>query len=295
MSRPAAGARFSRAYSRVGTQWPAAMKPLLPLLFLGVGLPAVAQDSRPAVSFERVVMIGASVTHGGAPAAAILDAAIRQEHEEIERLGNPNIALDPVTLGRGQMERAVRHEASVVVGIDILFWYAYGRPYLHDHPDPKDPDGWRLLRVERGLRDLDQVPLPLVLGEVPDMRGASDALLPASLLPGPEALTRINQRVRAWARERPRVLLLPLCQWVADMRAGRLGLPPAVDARATPLAADLILSADRLHPSRAGYVLLGSWLVDALEQWLPAAARGRVAQPGARVRADLAQSLPARR
>jgi len=269
------------------------MKPLLPLLALC--LSARTQDSRPAVSFERIVMVGASVTHGGAPAAAILDAAVRQEHEEIERLGNPNIALDPVNIGRGQMERAMRHEATVVIGIDILFWYAYGRPYLHDRPDAADPEAWRIARVERGLADLDRIRVPIVLGEVPDMRGASEWLLPPQVIPSPETLAKINQRLRAWARERPRVLLVPLCDWVADMRAGRLGLPPGVDQKATPLPADVILSVDRLHPSSAGYVVLGSHLVRVLEQWLGAGAGQRIALPADRVRRDLACHLPAPR
>ena len=262
----------------------------LSLLFCAAG-----QDSRPAQpSLARIVLVGASVTQGFS-ALDLLSAAISGPHEEPKRVGPSALYLDPLTNGRKQLEQATQAGATALVALDFLFWFAYGPPPKGQTIDAARPEAWRVERVEKALAELEAVDVPLFLGDVPDMRGASERLLDATKIPSQETLRRVNELVHGWAAKRSNVRVLPLGKWNADMRAGKLGLPPAVDGNALPLGADVILGADRLHPTRAGHIVLCSWLLTAMVDWLGPRSKAPLLElPAARIRAALEKALPAK-
>jgi hypothetical protein len=107
---------------------------------------------------------------------------------------------DPVAIGREAIGRAIASEASLLLGIDFLFWYGYGF----------GSDATRLGRFEEGLRQLDRFGGPMVLGDLPDMAPAAGGMISAAQVPSLESIAAMNDRLRAWAAERPRVLLLPI-------------------------------------------------------------------------------------
>jgi hypothetical protein len=255
------------------------------------------QESRPAPppSLARVVLVGASVTHAFS-ALDLLSAAISGPHDEPKKIGPSSLYFDPLGIGKKQLEQAAHAGATALVALDFLFWFAYGSPPKGQAIDPDHPEAWRVERVEKALAELEAVAVPLFLGDVPDMRGASERLLDATKIPSQDTLRRVNEIVYVWAEKRPNVHVLPLGKWNSDMRAGKLGLPPAVEENARPLGADVILGADRLHPTRAGHIVLCSWLLTAMADWLGTRTKGPLLDlPAARIRAELEKALPASR
>lgn len=109
---------------------------------------------------------------------------------------------DPTGIGRTAIDRAIASDASLLLGIDFLFWYAYGF----------GSDTRRLDRFEEGLQQLDRFEGPMILGDVPDMAAAAGGLISAGQVPSLEAIAAANARLVAWAAERPRVLVLPISQ-----------------------------------------------------------------------------------
>jgi hypothetical protein len=119
----------------------------------------------PRIDFARVTVIGASVSagFGGAPLADLLDGALTAPHR-IDDASDLFTSRDPETKVRAQVDRALAGEATCVFALDALFWYVYAG-WL-------DGDG-RLARLELGLRELERIRVPLILGDIPWMRDAS--------------------------------------------------------------------------------------------------------------------------
>jgi hypothetical protein len=224
------------------------------------GKGAAASPSAPTPApgagvLKRVVVLGASAScgiHLQGSLADALDAAIAARHE-------PPLDATSVLFfmlaedGRAALvKRAVEHQPSAVVGVDFLFWYGYGEM----------PEEQRLATLEQGLQILDGFPCPIVVSEFPDMSPAVGLMLQASQVPAPETLAALNLRLRAWAAERPRVVLVPLAETVAQMRAGqeiRIGdrtLPAGGEGR--------YLQPDKLHPTAEGLVVMACLVAEGL-------------------------------
>src|SRR5207247_465117 len=135
----------------------------------------------------RIVMVGASASAGfteseplGGPKtpqyrlSRYLDAALLAAHEPVQNLANSMFFIQPEAAGRYQIDQALKARPTLVVGIDFLFWFCYGE-------DPTDKD--RLQRFEKGLKLLEAVQCPLILGDIPDASGASNDMLPADQVP----------------------------------------------------------------------------------------------------------------
>ncbi|MBI5502835.1 MAG: SGNH/GDSL hydrolase family protein [Deltaproteobacteria bacterium] len=195
----------------------------------------------PALPFDRIAVIGASVSagFGSIRVAKALDETIRTPHETGD-FAQVFFFQDPFGEGQRQVARAVEFRPTVVYALDFLFWYAYG-------------SGWTLAErehnVDLGLRQLERLDAPILVGDVPDMTGAADWMLdPAQIPPLPE-LAALNARIRAWAEGRPNVLLLPLSEWTAPLHATA---PVVVDDDGRTVAPRELMAPDGLHPNAAG-------------------------------------------
>lgn len=261
-------------------------------LFLPVEEKPLSLD--PDRILPRVVVLGASVSDGfqnGMPLGRLFDAAIRLPHEPVESITSSVFFMDPVKEGARQLSLCAKRGPSLVLGADFLFWYGYGEvgakvartPVPRVRPEEsEDAIRQRLERLDRALLALDAFSCPLVLGDFPDMWGADPKMIPHELIPGAKALDRLNGRLREWAKSRPRVLLLPLAQWVLETKEGRAKLPgrekePAIPAR-------VLLQEDRLHPTQAGAIVLTGRIVHAMRSWIGDAA-------GDKLRYDAAKAL----
>ncbi len=237
-------------------------------ILLGVPTAGVvpAQEARPSEEVStspcrRVVVLGASVSAGFGTSfeadgtlrlADVLDRMITVRHERVRDASTSLFFVSPRFIGAAQVRRARRHQPSMVIAVDYLFWYAYGRKCGGERA--------RLRGIERGLRNLDRFRCPVVVSRLPDMSDA--VVLGRRSVPHPGTLERINDRIQEWSEARPDVVLVPLDSYVADLRAGR-----EVTAGASTWSSTAeLLQRDRLHVTVQGLAVLGAIVLDNIAE-----------------------------
>ena len=238
---------------------------------------AAPQDPPHAtVGVEHIAVVGASasagwgVVSGGVSAAGehtplrrhicfanVLDAVLRGDTPRVSDHSSAMFFRTPLETGRHQVAQAADHDPCVVVGIDFLFWFGYGSTDANGRPFHADELEARLQMVEVGLKQLDTLNCPVLVGDLPDVSAAVTvrpiALLHASQVPTPRALQAINLRIHEWAKARPHVSLIPLA---ATMESIKQGQPRAWNGHTWPASLRL-LQFDQLHPTREGLIALG--------------------------------------
>jgi len=247
------------------------------LAFLLVGLAATAQSStqKPGETkspWTRIVMVGASATAGfTAPEAfggtdtpylrmsRYLDAALLAPHEPIQNLAHALFFMQPEAGGRQQISDAVEAKPTLVIGVDFLFWFCYGE---------MRSDAERLRRFEKGLKLLEEISCPLVLGDIPDASaGVETGVLSASQVPSASVLAAANKRLKEWAASRPQVVIVPLATF---MRAALADEPIALRGYVfTRGKTRALLQDDKLHPTREGAAVLALAALDAFQSARP--------------------------
>ncbi len=253
-----------------------ALRLLLPALLLLQGL--VAQAGEATRALTRIHVIGASVSGGfedgplfGAEREGDSIALYRvwqrwagdrarvSTHAPVEMCG---MFRDPSRIGRREIDVARRKRPDVVLAVDFLFWFAYG--YVAG-----DEALARRQRLQEGLSLLDELDVPMVLGDLPDMRGAATRMLRPAQVPSATVLAALNEQVRAFAEERPEVALVPLSEMVSELRVTGVTLPLSRGAvKTAPLA---LLQPDQLHANRLGVAYVAFRLQRAVQQRLPPA------------------------
>ncbi len=219
-------------------------------------------DSR----YARVYTIGASVTAGAgrdASLAALLDRAIPGDHAPVQNLASMFFFAGPTPSARKQVDRCLHDKATLVVGLDALFWFAYGR--VSGETEEARTES-RLVRFRRGLREMERLTMPFVIGDIPDMRHADPRMLPPHAIPSPSALAAINRALAKWAAGREHVTVLPVASWAKKLEGGTFKLPPRGKAEPIVLPKERAMSPDRLHPSRVGQVALAHRVVQRLRK-----------------------------
>lgn len=185
--------------------------------------------------------------------------------------------LDAEKSGASQVERALKSEPTVVLAVDYLFWFGYGyRGEVVDAggaPDATvDP---RLETFEKGLDLLGRFSCPVLVGDLPDMTGAARRMLRPGQIPAPASLSRLNERLLAWAAGRPNVRVFPLARLVAAMKRDGALLPLEEPFQAPPGS---MLQTDKLHANRVGMAYLGYMLQEPLRLLLDEPMRARLVE-----------------
>ncbi len=236
--------------------------------------PASSNSVAPAAAtspYARVVTVGASVTAGfteseplGGPNTTRLrldryvDAALNVPHTPVTNLGNTFFFLHPELMGRRQMEQAQNHRPTLVIGLDFLFWFLYGEGKT---------DADRLTRFERGLKMLETVECPLVLGDIPDASAAVNGMLRPEQMPSTNALAAANRRLEEWAAGRPRVVTVKLSEFMGNALANH-----AIKLRGHTLPAGQtrrLIQDDLLHASPHGCAALALAALEAVQATRP--------------------------
>jgi hypothetical protein len=224
-------------------------------------LQAAPAEAARSACLARPVVIGASFAAGfgvGRSFASAFEASLAAPPEELVDLGDGAFFLAPVPSGRRQVEAALEAEPSLVLALDFLFWFGYGA--LDAAGGPLEAESERLTLLEAGLELLVEFRCPLVLGDFPDMSAAVGGMLMGSQMPAQDTLTALSRRVRAWAAERPKTVVLPLAELVrslgakSEVRIGRHLFPPGTR----------LLQADRLHPTLDGLLAAAQLACDEL-------------------------------
>ena len=251
------------------------------LLALGQTAPAARTGLETVPLVRRIVVLGASLSHGyGLDAevearvgfADVVEATLLAEHEPVRSRTSLLFFTDPLETSRRLVDKAREDDPSLVCAIDYLFWFGYGL---------LPSDEARLEFLEKGLASLEGFTCPLVLGDLPDMSPAARSPPPGGLppllvpeqVPSASCLARLNRRIRDWAAGREGVVVLPLADLISRLQAEREIVIHG--NRWAPGARGGFLGPDRLHPTLEGAVAL--WLagldaVAASRENLPAAA-----------------------
>jgi hypothetical protein len=157
-------------------------------------------------------------------------------------------------LGEQQIKRALAAKPTLVVGIDFLFWFCYGKGF---------DEAGRLQHFEKGLELLEAIHCPLVIGDLPDASAAVNGMISPDEMPGSETLAAANRRLQEWAAQHPSVLVVPLSKFMtavmADQALATHGVVlPAGQTR--PLLQD-----DKLHPTARGCAALALTILDTFQ------------------------------
>lgn len=229
-------------------------------------LPLFAQESQPTSRpagggiLDRVVVIGASVSAGfgldgelgtRTSLADIVEQSIVIPHHPVQNRSGEMFFMSPEASGKRFAEGAGEDKASLIVGIDFLFWFGYG---------VLSEESKRLDRLEKGLALLDSFECPIVVGDFPNMTQALEApikMLSKNQVPAPETIDKLNVRVRAWAAGKKNVVLVPLADLCSKMQKGE-----AMAIRDTKFAEGelkKLLQNDGLHTNLGGTCAI--WLL----------------------------------
>jgi len=227
----------------------------------------------PADLFARIVVLGASVSHGhglsreaGRPVgfADVLDAALLGEHGEVHGYADWFFFDRSLTEREAMVRRALEREPTLLVAPDFLFWYAYGAVGQEEQ---------RPWMFEKALALLDEFPGTVLVGDLPWLEravGRTDGLYPGLQpyqLPPRETVEQLNGRLARWAYARPHVVVLPLADFVERLLAG-----DAVDVGDNHWDAgppERLLLADWLHPRLEGSAALALSCLRALHEGRP--------------------------
>jgi len=217
--------------------------------------------------WNRIVIIGASASAGfvlteplGGPETTdcklrfYLDAAITAPHAQPRDYSTALMFMNPDALGPQQVDAAVAARPTLVIGVDFLFWSCYGGGLT---------DAGRLQHFEAGLKLLDQLHCPLVIGDIPDASAATNTgIISADMVADAAVRAAANHRLKTWAASHPGVAIVPLADFMRRVAANQ-----AVIVRGRKFAAGktrAFLQDDALHPTPRGAALLALGIFDAL-------------------------------
>lgn len=213
---------------------------------------------------DRVVVIGASASAGftaseplGGPKTPqyaldrYLDAALSTPHEQVRSFASTYLFLHPDPDAQRQVREAVAAKPTLVVGVDFLFWFCYG---------DATGDVERMEWLENGLKLLETIPCPVVVGDIPDASGAENWMLASDQIPRRTVLVAANRRLREWAASHKQVIVAPLADF---MRAAAANQPITIRGRRLTSDASL-LQADHLHPTETGCSVVALAILDAV-------------------------------
>ncbi|HEY2330190.1 MAG TPA: hypothetical protein VGI63_10310, partial [Verrucomicrobiae bacterium] len=225
-------------------------------------LTAAAADS----VWQRVVVIGASASGGfvlsepfggtntdNCKLNRYLDAAIAARHAPLKNLATAMLFMSPEAIAAQEIEAVTNTQPTLVIGVDFLFWFCYGAGRT---------DAERASRFEYGLKLLDQIPCPLVVGDIPDASAATNSgIIGVAQVPSETARAAANKRLRAWAAMHPQVSIVPLANFMRAAAADE-----AIQITRLALHAGktrVLLQEDQLHPNPHGAAVLSLGILDA--------------------------------
>jgi hypothetical protein len=227
----------------------------------------VAATAVPAL--QHVAIVGASVSAGigldptanpfaGQPSklqlAQIVEASILGPHETPHNGADFNFFSSPEGIAKRSAADAKAAKPTALVAIDYLFWLGYG----------PGSDDKRAARVEAGLKLLDGFTCPVLVGDLPDFRGAgtNPMYLPATSIPPAEALSAMNKRIYEWAGAKKNVVIVPMGEMLRKVIVGETFTVAGTTFEKG--SKERLLQADNLHTTLEG--TCGLWAL-AVEAW----------------------------
>src|SRR6185369_1375393 len=129
---------------------------------------------------------------------------------------------------------------------DFLFWFCYGE---------QESEAARARHFEYGLKLLEQITCPIIVGDIPDASSATTTgIIGSEQVPSEAARLAANARLKKWAAAHPHVTVVPLAEFMRQVKADEAiklhnAALPAGQTRS-------LLQADGLHPTPRGAAVL---------------------------------------
>jgi hypothetical protein len=183
-----------------------------------------------------------------------LDAALLSPHEPVTNLASALFFLQPETMGRSQIDTALKLNPTLILGVDFPFWFCYGNLRTNET---------RQQRFESGLKLLEKISCRLVLGDIPDASAAANGMLGEKEIPSADEMTAANRRLREWAEGRPQVTIFPLAEFMRSAMANQAIKVHGAEIPAGQTRA--LIQEDRLHPSVPGSATLAVAILDVIQ------------------------------
>jgi hypothetical protein len=161
--------------------------------------PALQKPAAPKgeALLERVAVIGASVSAGfmlGADAhkiplnlSRVIEAGLIAKHSPVLNASDEMTFIDTLGSSKSAAKALAKDDPTLVVALDYLFWFGYGATWGGEKE--------RLSALEMGLKSLEGLECPILLGDFPDMSSATKVkhpILPAQAVPDPATLAKLN-------------------------------------------------------------------------------------------------------
>lgn len=173
---------------------------------------------QPCDLFNRVVVTGASVTSGFGVTTPpirgdlgaypvnmkhIMEGVITSDHNEVKFFGDLLFFKKSREHAKAYIENIKEYKPTLVVGIDFLFWFGHGTP-----PKVESVSAYRMEKLNFALGLLDQLEMPIVVGDLPNVREAVGKMLSRSQVPTSETLKKMNERIHAWGEANENVTII---------------------------------------------------------------------------------------
>lgn len=215
-----------------------------------------------SAGFVDTVLAGGSADNETVPLLRVVRPWLEELDAVVASRADLAMFLDPLARGKRQVEQSLRAQPSLVVGIDFLFWFGYGSVPRKLVEELGTEPAARIATLESGLALLERITCPLVVGDFPDMSGASQRMLRPAQIPDATTRDKLNERVRQWAGSRPNVRVVGLAPMVAQMKLVGVELELAGGVLKVPPGG--LLQGDRLHVNRLGMAWVGLQLQEFL-------------------------------
>jgi hypothetical protein len=243
------------------------------LFVLSCSSTVVATPTPDCEILERVAITGASVTAGmglktppikGDLSAHpmnfkhVVEGMLKTEPQDIEMFADIMFFRGTKKNATEYIQNIVAFKPTLVIGIDLLFWFGYGTP-----PFDVNVSEYRLNKLNHALSLLEQIEAPMVLGDLPDMSEAIGHMLSKQQVPSPQLLEQLNANIYAWANEREHVSIIPVNQLaksiVQDEEFSILNSTWPAGSKKK------LLQTDMLHTTLEGTTAAGLLIIDALD------------------------------
>ena len=218
---------------------------------------AEAPPQLDAKLFQRLAILGSSASDGfnlqletGAPTrlADYFEAGLLIDHQLAYDGATSATFMNPEKIAGRAAEKALEAEPTLLVAVDFLFWFFYGSG------GPGNTVEFRRTRLEAGMALLDGFDCPVLVGDLPNMSGAAGGMIPLASMPPADSFTAANERIRAWAKAKSNVMIVPLAAFNESAATGQPFLVGGFNW--DPAVSGSVLQFDQLHPNLAGTALL---------------------------------------
>ena len=231
---------------------------------------SACQANQSGTNYERVAVTGASVTCGfgvstrpipgdlGAYPVTmreIFDAMIETPNHQVSFFGDKMFFSRPNSMGKQLIVKINEYKPTLVIGIDYLFWFAYG--IFSDNTEEA-----RLKRLEEGFNLLASIDAQIIVGDIPNMSQAIGGLLSSSQVPSIETIEKMNLLIEQRALNYQNLTVVPLYEIVEKLKADER--IEVMDVFWPAGSQKLLLQQDKLHPTLEGTVAICLFIAEVL-------------------------------